>query len=269
MPHMPELDNAYLRAFRSADEAGWVWCGRLWQLTSTRYVVGMPGFLDLLNTKFDPALKRFRIAKTFDIVPKPGLAEATRTEQLTAVFSTNGPFAVFEFTGALPRAKLFSDWQVNTNNDATLEQLKSPSFDPLKTVLVANELPAPNPAGATNQTAGTVEFAHYEPKLIQLNATAPVPSVLLLNDRFNPNWKVFVDGKAEPLLRCNYIMRGVYLAGGSHRVEFRFQPPLTAFYISLVGLAAGVILCGYVVVMRNSAKPSETPAPANIRPKKV
>jgi hypothetical protein len=259
MPHMPEVDNAYLRAFRSGDEAGWAWCGRLWQLTSTRYVMGMAGFLDLLNAKFDPAQKRFRIEKTFDIVPKPGLAEAITAEHHTAVLSTNGQFALFEFTGALPRAKLFTHWQANTNDEATLEQLKNPAFDPAQTVLVAKDLPVPNPPNSTNQAGGTVELAHYEPKLIQLDATVTAPSVLLLNDRFNQHWKVLVDGKAEPLLRCNYIMRGVYVPAGNHRVEFRFQPPLTAFYISLAGLAAGVILCGYVVVTRNSGQKISSP----------
>ena len=269
MPHMSEVDNAYLRAFRSGDEAGWAWCGRLWQLTSTRYVIGMTGFLDLLNAKFDPAQKRFRIAKTFDIVPKPGLAEATGAEHYTTVLSTNGQFALFEFAGALPRAQLFTRWQVNTNDDATLEQLKSPAFDPAQTVLVANDVPAPNLATSTNQTGGTVEFAHYEPKVIQIDATVAAPSVLLLNDRFNPDWKVLVDGKPEALLRCNYIMRGVYLAPGKHRVEFRFQPPLIAFYISLAGLAAGVILCGYLVVKKNSPKPSAAPAPLAGHPAKI
>ena len=269
MPHMPEVDDAYLRAFRSPDEIGWAWCGRLWQLTSTRYILGMTGFLDLLNAKFDPAQKRFRIEKTFDIAPKPGLTEAARLDQLTAVLSTNGQFALFEFNGALPRAKLFTHWQVTTNDAAALEQLKSPGFDPAQTVLVANDLPTPVAAAATNQTGGTVEFAHYEPKRIQLDATAVAPSVLLLNDRFNPNWKVLVDGKPEPVLRCNYLMRGVYLGAGKHRVEFRFQPPLTAFYVSLVGFAAGVIFCGYLVVRRNSAKTSEVPAMPAGHPAKV
>jgi hypothetical protein len=262
MPHLPEMESTYMRAFRSGDEAGWVWCGRLWQLTSTRYIIGMAGFLDLLNAKFDPGQKRFRIAQTFDIVPKPGVTEATNPDQLTAVLSTNGQFALFEFTGALPRAKLFVHWQVNTNDDATIEQLKSPAFDPAQTVLVANDLPGPNPATSTNQTSSAVELAHYEPKRIQFNADATAPSVLLLNDRFNPDWRVSVDGKPEALLRCNFIMRGVYLTPGKHRVEFRFRQPLTPFYISLAGLAAGVILCGYLVVTRNSAQNSGCPEDA-------
>ena len=77
-----------------------------------------------------------------------------------------------------------------------------------------------------------------------------------------------MDGKPELLLRCNYIMRGVYLTPGRHRVEFRFQPQQTAFYISLTGLAVGVILCGYLV-MNNSPKPSEAPAPPDGRQSKI
>ncbi len=96
-----------------------------------------------------------------------------------------------------------------------------------------------------------------------------MPSVLLLNDRHNPNWNVFVDGTREPLLRCNYIMRGVYLVPGKHVVEFRFQPLLTAFYISLTALAAGVMLCGYLVVTKNSARPSEAPSRSDSLPSNI
>jgi len=263
MPREPEFDKAYMQNFSpfkrtergvELDESRLPLCARLWQLTNTRFVLGSAGFLPLLNAQVDPGQQRFQIRTRFNVGPKPGVAAVVKPEQLTAVTDTNGQFAVFEFTGALPRAKLFTQWQVNTNNDATLEQLKSPAFDPARTVLSANELPAPNPAPSTNQTGGTVEFAHYEPKVIQLDANVAAPSVLLLNDRFNPDWKVLVDGKPEPLLRCNYIMLGAYLTPGRHRVEFRFQPPLTAFYVSLAGLAVGVVLCGYMVVTRSSGQ---------------
>jgi hypothetical protein len=269
MPRLPEADKAYLMAFRSGDEAGWAWCGRLWQLTNTRYVIGMTGFLDLLNAKFDPVQHRFRVHTTFDLAPKPGFTEVSSTDQLTAVLSTNGQFALFEFTGALPRAKLFAHWQVHSNDHATLEQLKSPVLDPAQTVLVADALPSPNPAISTNQAGGAVGFAHYERKRVQLETTVTVPSVLLLNDHFDPDWKVLVDGKPEPMLRCNYIMRGVYLTPGQHRVEFRFQPPLTAFYISLTGFITGVFLCGYVLVTKNSPKSTEIPGPSDARQSKI
>jgi len=238
-------------------------CGRLWQLTNSRYLLGMSGLLNQLNDQFDPAQHRFRIQNTFNLVPKPGLTEITKPEHFTAVPAPGGKFALFEFTGALPRAKLFTSWQVNTNDEATLAALANPGFDPAQSVFVSNELPpGAGPINATNQTAGTVEFARYAPKFIELNADAAAPSVLLLNDRFHPDWKVWVDGRPQRLLRCNYIMRGVALTAGKHRVEFRFEPQLTTFYISLATLLIGVVLCGYVAVAnRRQAAPEERLAP--------
>jgi len=252
MPRMAELDHAFIAAFAPTNTNQLHLCGRLWQLTNTRYLLGMTGLLNQLNGQLDPSQHRFKIQTTFNLIPKPGLTEVTKAEHLTAAPATNGKFALFEFTGALPRATLFGQWRVNTNDAATLEELQNPNFDPAQTVFVSNELP-PAPHATNSPTAGTVQFARYEPKFIQVHAENTAPSVLLLNDRFHPDWKVWVDGRPETVLRCNYIMRGVYLPGGSHRVEFRFQPPLTAFYISLTGLAVGVILCGYVVVMKNSS----------------
>ncbi len=72
--------------------------------------------------------------------------------------------------------------------------------------------------------------------------------MLLLNDRFDPNWKVSVDGKPETLLRCNYLMRGVYLPPGAHTVEFRFQPPVGPLYVSLAAIGVGLLLLGFIFV---------------------
>ena len=167
---------------------------------------------------------------------------------MTAVPNPDGQYAVFEFTGALPRAKLYANWQVSTNDEATLKLLPSEDFHPEQTVLVADPLPAPTASNTTNQNAGTVEFASYAPKQIVLKANAVVPSVLLLNDRFDPNWKVSLDGKPAQLLRCNYLMRGVFLQPGAHTVEFRFAPPVDTLYVSLAAVAVGLALCGFLAL---------------------
>ena len=158
---------------------------------------------------------------------------------MTAVIKPDGQYAVFDFTGALPRAKLYANWQVSTNDQATLNTLASAEFDPAQIVLLADALPAPGPASVTNQNAGTVEFTSYAPKRIVLQAKAAAPAVLLLNDKYDPNWKVVVDGKPEKLLRCNYLMRGVYLPAGTHTVEFRFMPPVGMLCVSLVTVTSG------------------------------
>ncbi len=223
---------------------------RRWQLTNTRYLLGGAALLDVFNQQIDPVQRRFRIATRFDIAAKPGIPNPTSLDELTAVIKPEGQYAVFDFTGALPRAKLYANWQVSTNDQATLKTLASVEFDPARTVLLAEALPASSPASVTNENAGTVEFSSYAPKQIVLQAKADRPAVLLLNDKYDSNWKVSVDGKPEKLLRCNYLMRGVYLQPGSHTVEFRFAPPVDTLYVSLAALAVGIMLLGYLAVTR-------------------
>ena len=209
-----------------------------------------------MNQQFDPQQNRFRNALLFDVIPKPGIAQPQKLEELTAKVATNGQCAVIEFTGALPRASLYSNWTVQTNDTLALETLTSPAFNPAQTVLVATNLPA-SPAAGTNQSAGTVEFVSYAPKDLVLKADAKTPAVLLLNDKYDAHWKVLVDGQPAPLLRCNFIMRGVQLTPGMHTVEFHFQPPYQGLYVSLVGVVLGLGLVLFLAVQR-----TETPAPA-------
>jgi hypothetical protein len=204
----------------------------------------------VLNQQLDPAKQRFRIVATFAIEPKPGISNPTSYDELTAVVVTNGPYAVFEFTGALPRAKLYGNWQVSTNDQETLKELASAGFDPEQKVLVADPLPAPAPASTADQGDAKVNFVSYAPKDIVLHAEAARPTVLLLNDRFDSNWKVSVDGKPEKVLRCNFLMRGVYLQPGSHSVEFRFAPPIDMLYVSVAAVSVAVLLLGFLALSR-------------------
>jgi hypothetical protein len=270
MPRTPEDLRAYettLRIGIKQDSSG-QWhiepetfprVARLWELTNTRYLLGPANLVSLLNEQFDPDRHRFRLVQRFGLALKPDIERFTQSpDEITAVPSANGEYALLEFTGALPRAKLYSNWQVITNENATLQMLTNADFDPQQTVLVSTPLPvSPN---ATNQNSGTVEFKSYAPKDIVFSATNETPSVLLLNDKFDPQWRVFVDGQPATLLHCNFIMRGVYLTPGSHTVEFIFRAPMKMFYVSLAATILGVLLIGYLIFGNSSEEASVSEA---------
>jgi hypothetical protein len=174
----------------------------------------------------------------------------------------NGELAVIEFTGALPRAKLYSNWQVNRSDEETLQRLASPSFDPHQSVLVADPIAAA-PAATPNPPDNSVKIVDYKSKRIELETDAKAPSVLLLTERFNPKWRVEVDGKPATLLRCNFIERGVYLESGKHQVVFRFVPSMATFYTSLAGVFLGLVLSGLLVFDKSGGKPEVTASAIN------
>jgi hypothetical protein len=200
-------------------------------------------FASFLNAQDCLAQARLQPLTQFGLLPKPGVVQVTQASQLTAVIANDGRFALFNFLDALPRAKLYSRWQPGTNDAAVLQAMFDPAFDPAKSVFVAGDVPV-NPVAESNSPPGTVAIVHYAPQQIALQAEAPTASVLLLNDHFDPNWKVFVDGQPAALLRCNFLMRGVHLAPGTHQVEFKFQPPTGWLYVSLAAVATTVLILG-------------------------
>jgi hypothetical protein len=239
---------------------------RLWQLTNTRYLLGMGGpVVDALNQQLDPTQRRFRLHTGFELAPKG--TNATRATELTAVLATNGSLALLEFTGALPRAKLYTQWQVITDGQAALQVLTNAGFNPAQTVIVADASVAPS-TNSTNTPGGAVEFVSYAPKKLELKANATVPSILLLNDKFDANWKVRVDGKEESLLRCNFLMRGVQVPAGEHRIGFSYEPPNTGFFVSLGAVAIALGLCGVAAWWPSKAIPPPAATPPDGKSKR-
>lgn len=242
MSREPEDKIAYEAALQPRPDALHRYLRR-WQLTNTRYLLGPAGFVDALNRDLDPEQRRFRAALRFDLAPKPGFPNPRRLEEITAVPAPNGEYALIEFTGALPRAALYTRWEILTNNTATLERLADPAFDPAQTVLVSAPAQLPAPPPDTNAAPGRVEIVHYQPKYIRLRAQVQTPAVLLHNDRIAPHWHARVNGQPAPLLRCNYLMRGLALEQpGDYEIEFRYTPPTTALQISLAAIALGLLL---------------------------
>ena len=246
-------ETKYLKAIGGA-------AGRYWQLTNTRYVLGLTSYLDALNAQLDPGKGRFRVAMTFNVGLKPGVVTQSPTLlDLTAVPMTNGPLALFEFTAALPRTKLFSNWEVSTNVTDTLKKLADPAFDPLATVLVTEAIPTSS--ATTNHSASTAQIVSFKPKRYEIHAHAAEPSVLLLNDRFHPDWHVTVDGQPAQALHCNFIMRGVQVPAGDHTVIFTYETPLTGMKVTLSAYAVGFVLLGMLLLGPTKGAPPATPEP--------
>ena len=249
MPRMATDHEAFERRFTiTGDTNTHYLAGRRWELTNTRWILGGTNDVAFFNRQFDPAKSRFTVASNFIVALRPGTKNpnAPGTEDFTTQFNSAGPYSLIRFDGALPRARLYSQWQVQTNDATTLETLAKREFDPQTTVIV-NAPIAPS-AAALGQAAGEVITQSYRPKEIRLTTQATDDSVLLLNDHWSAHWRVTVDGQPSELLRCNYVMRGVRLSPGSHEVVFRFQPPMTWLYVSLASLLGGFGLLGFVIV---------------------
>lgn len=230
MPRMPEDLAAYKRSILSNPL-------REWELSNTRYLLTLAPLVDAMNSQFGGTNKPFRLHTAFSL-------SQTASRVINLETNTSGPFALIEFTNALPRASLFDQWRSGVPDDTTLSLLASTNFNPHSEVVISEQIPAPSVQTST-QPAGSCVYLDYSPRRLTLATEARTPCVLLLNDKHDPRWKVRVDGKDDTLLRANFIMRGVYLSPGKHRVEFRHEPPTRTFWFSLSFIAIALCLAGY------------------------
>jgi hypothetical protein len=152
--------------------------------------------------------------------------------------------AVLEVKGTVPRFALFPYWRAVKAEEACT-QLVAPSFDPLSAVLLSGQdLPVcamPRPLACQPLVPASLDL-----RSVVLKTGAPTPGILMFTQHYQAAWKAYVDGKEQPLLRCNYLAMGVQVPAGDH--EVRFACPTKSEGLVLQGIGASLALCGFVFI---------------------
>jgi hypothetical protein len=261
MPRVPDRDRAYAKALQltgtELERTDLFPATRMWELTNTRFIVGPASTVELVNDRVPEAQRSLHVVSLLNIVRKPSARQMVDYSDSTVVTSDKGAYALLEYDEALPRAKLYADWKTPPNDATVLSNLVSRDFHPDHEVMISDDTPIAHAPTDPKADPGTVRITDYQPKHIALAADVKSPAVLLLNDRIAPDWKVYVDGQSNPVLRCNYIMRGVYLTPGQHTVDFRFQPPIRTLYFNIAALCVGLLVSGFAFATN---RPGKNPA---------
>jgi hypothetical protein len=118
--------------------------------------------------------------------------------------------------------------EVLPSDDDTLARLADTKWNPRATVLLAAtgagafHQSAPPPPSPTLQPPPDVAVTHYTPHQIDLTLTAPRDGYVLINDHFDPDWQVTLNGQAAPLLRADYLLRAIAVSAGASHVTLRY-----------------------------------------------
>jgi membrane protein YfhO len=150
---------------------------------------------------------------------------------------------VFNNPEALPRARLVDDWRLSAEDlPGYLNGLQGGTIDPARQVTLDVR---PDPVPQTGSTPlPPVDYLFDGMNRVELTTTADRPAVLVLADNWLPGWTVRVDDQPAELLLADYMLRGVALAAGTHRVEFAYHVPYLdkALVISGLGVLMALLL---------------------------
>jgi len=155
---------------------------------------------------------------------------------------------IFENMHAMPAAFLVpsSGAKIVPDDETQLVMLKDPSFDPEKSVLVANTLKT---AGEKHRqpAVNSVQWVARRNNSFQLKVDAENDSVLVVSQTYYPGWRAWVDGQEAQIVAADYALTGIAVTAGSHDVRFIYRPK--SFLIGLAITAAALLAVGVLLII--------------------
>jgi hypothetical protein len=203
------------------------------------------------------SMRVFNLLAVRDIVAPP---EGPPFEEPGLRLAYEGADArVYSNARAVRRAFVVGSGRVVGGEDGALDAVLAPGFDPRRLAVLDEPLAGlarrPLPPGA----AGSARIVEHERERVEIAATATRRALLVLADVHYPGWEATVDGREVPIRRVDYLLRGIPLGPGSHRVEFRYEP--ITWTIGWLASSAAVAALVLVLILSRASRRRRGRAP--------
>lgn len=187
----------------------------MWRFSSVKYLIG--------PVQAEKQLAAMNCRKVFSYV----LADAGNKE-FDVVPHVNGPFAVYELGGTMPRYALFAGSQRGSDDQALQKMADFSKVMPAEDA----SLPELNGEGQT----GSVEVLSYRSGKVKLRVRTDAPAILRVADRYDAEWKATLDGQPVEVGRVDFICMGVSVPAGEHIIVLHYTSSWLHFYMQIAGL---------------------------------
>jgi hypothetical protein len=90
--------------------------------------------------------------------------------------------------------------------------------------------------------AAEVKVVDYQPSRLTVRSQCRTASFLVLSEIAYPGWQATIDGEPASIVRSNYVLRGVVLPAGTHRIDFVYRPLSFRLGVAISGTTLFVFL---------------------------
>ena len=99
--------------------------------------------------------------------------------------------------------------------------------------------------GVTGNPNGTIKLDSYDPKYLVYSSNSEKDGIAVFSEiYYDKGWNAYIDGQLVPHFRCNYVLRGLKIPGGQHKVEFKFEPVVYSVGEKISLACSLLLLCG-------------------------
>ena len=98
-------------------------------------------------------------------------------------------------------------------------------FNPKDTAIVPESFKSAIPFMPEEDSTATVQLVKNENDVINYKTSSAKNQFVVFSEvYYKSGWKAFIDGKEAPIVKTDYILRGLAVPAGNHNIEFRFEP---------------------------------------------
>lgn len=151
--------------------------------------------------------------------------------------------------GALGNVWFVDELQWVNSPDEEIAALKE--FNPVQTAVIDVEWKdkLSNPGALQPRDSNAlIRLADYvNPGYLVYESSSAQAHLAVFSEIFYKTWKAYIDGKEVPLVRVNYILRGLEIPAGDHKIEFKCVDEvfLEGARLSLIAsIVVGLVLLG-------------------------
>jgi hypothetical protein len=164
---------------------------------------------------------------------------------------------VFRDRRAAPRAYLVGEARVSDTLEDFLKISGQANFDPRKVAYVEEPLSEPLQAKGGEGALGEARVVEHSFTRATIDVDAGRPGVLVLADAYYPGWRAWVDGRETAVFPVDWVLRGVVVEPGRHRVTYAYFPASFRVGLALsIGACLGSLLWIGYGRMRRRRRPA-------------
>ncbi len=155
---------------------------------------------------------------------------------------------LLENLNVLPRAYPVHQVYIAHSKEEAFSKMLSPAFHPRELVVLEESPEAWLTRNPGQASQSSVEIMHYMTRTIKMSVSMATDGFLVVNEKFYPGWKAYIDGEATKIYKADYTLQAILLSQGEHQVTFRFEPQ--QYQIGLfITLLTGVGLSGFAYLL--------------------
>ena len=117
-------------------------------------------------------------------------------------------------------------------------------------------------ANAVKDSSAYIKLLYNDNDVIEYESSSKNTEFAVFSEiYYDAGWVATIDGKEAPIVRTNYVLRGLQVPAGNHRIQFEFKP--ASFYNSnraAIGASAFIWLMLIGAIVLTLRKPKETQA---------